>query len=162
MLDLFGAEMPLAVRFFIAFLIVLGLISTIVWAVRRLIGGRFAKSTLPSPPPVVRIRHTGEASSIFKVLFWIHQILLGLPSAFIGLDLITEGKETGIINAIGLLLAWIGGTLVWGLAAIMHQRPVYELPPVFAAINENVARLEKMQEHKSAVNAVADELATPS
>jgi flagellar biogenesis protein FliO len=32
---LFGAEMPLAVRFFLAFLIVLGLIGATAWAVRR-------------------------------------------------------------------------------------------------------------------------------
>jgi flagellar protein FliO/FliZ len=35
MFDLFGAEMPLAVRFFLAFLIVLGLIGAAAWAVRR-------------------------------------------------------------------------------------------------------------------------------
>jgi flagellar protein FliO/FliZ len=35
MFDLFGAEMPLAVRFFLAFLIVLGLIGATAWAVRR-------------------------------------------------------------------------------------------------------------------------------
>ena len=32
---LFGANMPLAVRFFLAFLIVLGLIGATAWAVRR-------------------------------------------------------------------------------------------------------------------------------
>jgi hypothetical protein len=37
---LFGAEMPLAVRFFIAFLIVLGLIGATAWAVRRFGAGR--------------------------------------------------------------------------------------------------------------------------
>ena len=41
MLDtLFGAEMPLAVRFFLAFLIVLGLIGLTAWAVRRFGTGR--------------------------------------------------------------------------------------------------------------------------
>jgi hypothetical protein len=38
--SLFGAEMPLAVRFFIAFLIVLGLIGAAAWAVRRFGAGR--------------------------------------------------------------------------------------------------------------------------
>jgi flagellar protein FliO/FliZ len=37
---LFGAEMPLAVRFFLAFLIVLGLIGVTAWAVRRFGTGR--------------------------------------------------------------------------------------------------------------------------
>jgi hypothetical protein len=35
MFELFGTEMPLAVRFFLAFLIVLGLIGVAAWAVRR-------------------------------------------------------------------------------------------------------------------------------
>jgi hypothetical protein len=38
--NLFGAEMPLAVRFFLAFLIVLGLIGGAAWAVRRFGTGR--------------------------------------------------------------------------------------------------------------------------
>ncbi|HUI14151.1 MAG TPA: flagellar biosynthesis protein FliO [Xanthobacteraceae bacterium] len=38
--NLFGAEMPLAVRFFLAFLIVLGLIGVTAWAVRRFGTGR--------------------------------------------------------------------------------------------------------------------------
>jgi flagellar protein FliO/FliZ len=42
MFDLFGAEMPLAVRFFLAFLIVLGLIGAAAWAVRRFGSARFA------------------------------------------------------------------------------------------------------------------------
>ena len=41
MFDLFGAEMPLAVRFFVAFLIVLGLIGAAAWAVRRFGSTRF-------------------------------------------------------------------------------------------------------------------------
>src|SRR5271167_142888 len=38
---LFGADMPLALRFFLAFLIVLGLIGATAWAVRRF-GAAFA------------------------------------------------------------------------------------------------------------------------
>jgi flagellar protein FliO/FliZ len=38
--SLFGAEMPLAVRFFLAFLVVLGLIGITAWAVRRFGAGR--------------------------------------------------------------------------------------------------------------------------
>ena len=37
---LFGADMPLAVRFLLAFLIVLGLIGATAWAVRRFGAGR--------------------------------------------------------------------------------------------------------------------------
>jgi len=38
--SLFGTEMPLAVRFFLAFLVVLGLIGAIAWVVRRFGAGR--------------------------------------------------------------------------------------------------------------------------
>ncbi len=48
---LFGAEMPLAVRFFLAFLIVLGLIGVTAWAVRRFgasrLGGSSARGRQP-------------------------------------------------------------------------------------------------------------------
>src|SRR5262249_29230666 len=50
-----------------------------------------------------------------------HQVVLGLPAATIGLDLVIRGQTEGILAAIGLLLAWIGGTLMWGLAVLIHQ-----------------------------------------
>jgi hypothetical protein len=67
---LFGTE----VRFFITCLVMSGLIvsiawAAIIWALRQ-------------------VRDEGTASFVFKVLFWIHQIMLGLPSVSIGLDLV--------------------------------------------------------------------------
>ena len=65
---------------------------------------------------------TVSASGIFKILFWIHQVLLRVPAATIGLDLVSRGQTEGILAAIGLLLAWIGGALMWGFAALIHQK----------------------------------------
>lgn len=48
---LFGAGMPLAVRFFLAFLIVLGLIGGTAWAVRRFGGGRLGASSARGRQP---------------------------------------------------------------------------------------------------------------
>src|SRR6516225_7898146 len=48
--SLFGAEMPLAVRFFVAFLIVLGVIGAIWWTVRRFGSGRLGASTRGRQP----------------------------------------------------------------------------------------------------------------
>ncbi len=48
---LFGAEMPLAVRFFLAFLIVLGLIGATAWAVRRFGTGRLGNSSARGRQP---------------------------------------------------------------------------------------------------------------
>jgi flagellar protein FliO/FliZ len=47
---LFGAEMPLAVRFFLAFLIVLALIGATAWAVRRFGTGRLGTNTRGRQP----------------------------------------------------------------------------------------------------------------
>jgi hypothetical protein len=49
--SLFGAEMPLAVRFFLAFLIVLGLIGATAWAVRRFGTGRLGGSAARGRQP---------------------------------------------------------------------------------------------------------------
>jgi flagellar protein FliO/FliZ len=48
---LFGAEMPLAVRFFLAFLIVLGLIGVTAWAVRRFGAGRLGSGNARGRQP---------------------------------------------------------------------------------------------------------------
>src|ERR1700728_1916670 len=55
---LFGAEMPLAVRFFLAFLIVLGLIGVTAWAVRRFgSGGLGGAGTRGRQPRLAVIDH---------------------------------------------------------------------------------------------------------
>jgi hypothetical protein len=69
--------------------------------------------------------------------------VVGIPSFFVGGDILFTGKTDGIIQAIGLLLAWIGGTLVWGLAALMFRKVTFELPPAFAQIADSLARMEK-------------------
>jgi len=49
--SLFGAEMPLAIRFFLAFLVVLGLIGVTAWAVRRFGSGRLGGSGIRGRQP---------------------------------------------------------------------------------------------------------------
>ena len=48
---LFGAEMPLAVKFFLAFLVVLGLILGFAWAVRRFGTGRLGGASARGRQP---------------------------------------------------------------------------------------------------------------
>src|SRR5215472_1354189 len=55
--SLFGAEMPLAVRFFLAFLIVLGLIGGIAWALRRFGSGSFRDNARGRQPRLAVIDH---------------------------------------------------------------------------------------------------------
>jgi flagellar protein FliO/FliZ len=58
MFDLFGAEMPLAVRFFLAFLIVLGLIGAAAWAVRRFGSTRLGGAVRGRQPRLAVIEYT--------------------------------------------------------------------------------------------------------
>jgi hypothetical protein len=48
---LFGAEMPLAVRFFLAFVVVLGIIGIAAWGLRRFTAGRLGGGTLRGRQP---------------------------------------------------------------------------------------------------------------
>jgi len=58
MLDsLFGTEMPLAVKFFLAFVVVLGLILGFAWAVRRFGTGRLGASSRGRQPRLAVIDH---------------------------------------------------------------------------------------------------------
>ena len=57
MFDLFGAEMPLAVRFFLAFLIVLGLIGAAAWAVRQFGSARFTGAVRGRQPQLAVIEY---------------------------------------------------------------------------------------------------------
>jgi hypothetical protein len=63
-------------------------------------------------------------------LFWVHQVLLGVPSVYIAIDFIdavVKEPDRPLIAINGyyilppLLLGWIGGTLLWGLASLMHR-----------------------------------------
>ena len=85
--------------------------------------------------PQQQSRSFGRASRIFKVLFWIHQVLYGLPSVLLGLVLfyisvrdldVVLITTRGFAVAMPLLLTWIGGTLLWGLASLLHRQL---LPP---------------------------------
>jgi flagellar protein FliO/FliZ len=55
--SLFGAEMPLAVRFFVAFLIVLAVIGAFAWAIRRFGSGRLGASARGRQPRLAVIDH---------------------------------------------------------------------------------------------------------
>jgi flagellar protein FliO/FliZ len=58
MLDLFGAEMPLTVRVFLAFLIVMALIGVAAWAIRRLGSARVGRAVRGRQPRLAVTDHT--------------------------------------------------------------------------------------------------------
>jgi len=92
MFDLFGAEMPLAVRFFLAFLIVLGLIGVAAWAVRRFGGARLGGGGMRGRQPrLAVIDHTSVDPRRRLVLVRRdnveHLLMIGGPS-----DLVVESN----------------------------------------------------------------------
>jgi|SRR5215470_3445848 len=70
------------------------------------------------------------AGRCFVLLFWLHQIFLGLPSMAFGIQLLTR-KSEGTLDMISLALTWIGGTLCWGFAILLHERYRFRLPRLF-------------------------------
>jgi hypothetical protein len=75
-------------------------------------------------------RNLGRASRIFRALFWLHQVLVGLPAILLFLELLNivrTNPDTLLISTQGfaltlpVLLFWIGGTLLWGLAGLLHR-----------------------------------------
>ena len=56
--------------------------------------------------------------SIFKVLFWVHQVLFGFKPIFEGYAYIFLGTDLMVTNS--EYFTWIGGSLMWGLAALIH------------------------------------------
>jgi flagellar protein FliO/FliZ len=89
---LFGADMPLAVRFFLAFLIVLGLIGATVWAVRRFGAGRLGGAgTRARQPRLAVVDHASVDSRRRLILVRRdnieHLVLIGGPT-----DVIVEAN----------------------------------------------------------------------
>jgi len=66
------------------------------------------------------------------VIFWIHQIIFGLASLGSVGDLLFTGGTSGQLNVIPLLLAWIAGSLTWGLGAALSGMAQHETaaPPI--------------------------------
>ena len=96
--SLFGAEMPLAVRFFVAFLIVLGLIGAIAWAVRRFGSSRLGTSTRGRQPRLAVIDYASVDGRRRLILVRRdnveHLLMIGGPS-----DIVVEPNIVRAIPA---------------------------------------------------------------
>jgi hypothetical protein len=82
---LFGADMPLAVRFFLAFLIVLGLIGATAWAIRRFGAGRLGGAGTPGRQPRVAVVDYASIDSRRRLILVRrdnieHLVLIGGPT----------------------------------------------------------------------------------
>ena len=82
---LFGADMPLAVRFFLAFLIVLGLIGATAWAVRRFGSGRLGGAGARGRQPRLAVIDYASVDSRRRLILVRrdnieHLVLIGGPT----------------------------------------------------------------------------------
>jgi flagellar protein FliO/FliZ len=118
--SLFGAEMPLAVRFFVAFLIVLGLIGAIAWAVRRFGSGRLGASTRGRQPRLAVIDYASVDSRRRLILVRRdnveHLLMIGGPS-----DIVVEPNIVRAVPA-----ARDSGRAPAGIEALTRAIPLPE------------------------------------
>lgn len=63
------------------------------------------------------------AGTLFAILFWLHNFIFGGACAVVAFDLLLNGRTQGVVNAIALSLMWIGGSITFGLATIIHRNP---------------------------------------
>src|SRR5271167_4336694 len=98
MFDLFGQEMPLAVRFFLAFLIVLGLIGAAAWAVRRFGSARLGGAMRGRQPRLAVIEYASVDARRRLLLVRRdnieHLVMIGGPS-----DVVVESNIVRAVPA---------------------------------------------------------------
>jgi len=116
--SLFGAEMPLAVRFFVAFLIVLGVIGAIWWTVRRFGSGRLGASTRGRQPRLAVIDYASVDNRRRLILVRRdnveHLLMIGGPS-----DIVVEPNIVRAVPA-----ARDAGRAPAGIEAITRAIPL--------------------------------------
>src|SRR6516162_1022316 len=79
----------------------------------------FAKNPSPGISDGRRTkRRSGAKCRNRKVLFWVHQVLFGFKPIFEGYLYIFLGSDLMVTNS--EYFTWIGGSLMWGLAALIH------------------------------------------
>src|SRR5450830_1990741 len=98
MFDLFGSEMPLAARFFIAFLVVLALIGMTAWLVRRFAANRLGGGAARGRQPRLAVIDAATVDGRRRLVLIRrdnieHLLMIGGPT-----DLVVEPN---IVRAVG-------------------------------------------------------------
>lgn len=98
MFDLFGSEIPLAARFFIAFLVVLALIGVTAWLVRRFGGGKLGNAAARGRQPRLAVIDAATVDARRRLVLIRrdnieHLLMIGGPT-----DLVVEPN---IVRAVG-------------------------------------------------------------
>ncbi len=109
--SLFGAQMPLAVRFFLAFLVVLAVSIGLIFLVALAFKTRRTKP--PPPVQIASIIELGAGSSSAVGLAAVLLVISSLASGFVYLN------ATTVFQEIVALLMWIGSDVFWGVIMIV-------------------------------------------
>jgi hypothetical protein len=119
--NLFGSDMPLAVRFLIA-LVVLGVIiaAIVVVIIRWRSSRRVNVSYVPPEPPVEIARivehQTFSAGGAFAVVLLVVSNLIAV---------VTYASASNILQENVAMLGWIGWNILWGVGAIIGRKRTY-------------------------------------
>ena len=119
--NLFGSDMPLAVRFLIA-LVVLGVIiaAIVVVIIRWRSSRRVNVSYVPPEPPVEIARivehQTFSAGGAFAVVLLVVSNLIAV---------VTYASASNILQQNVAMLGWIGWNILWGVGAIIGRKRTY-------------------------------------
>src|SRR3984957_13396592 len=147
--SLLGAEMPLAVRFFLAFLIVLGLIGAIAWALRRFGAGRFRDNARGRQPRLAVIDHASVDGRRRLILVRRdnveHLLMIGGPT-----DVVVEPN---IVRAVAAPRDVPGARPTAGIEALPRPLPLPEngangswpLQPEAASSSRPAPRVESLR-----------------
>lgn len=150
----FGS-LPVATQLFIAAVILLVLVG-LGWLVRQS-GG------VPAPPvPFAKIIDKVNEFSLAGFVAGLGGAMLAISSFIAFMQFVTA---TTVFQEIAALLIWIGSSAFWGvfiIGGLLARRQTHLVySDLLTNLEKNIARLEKLQEQASSVNAVADAI-TPS
>src|SRR5580692_682226 len=120
---LFGAEMPLAVKFFLAFLVVLGLILGFAWAVRRFGTGRLGGASARGRQPRLAVIDYASVDGRRRLILVRrdnveHLLMIGGPT-----DVVVEPN---IVRAVGAPRDVPAGRPATGLETLSRALPLPE------------------------------------
>jgi hypothetical protein len=150
--------LPLAVRFFMAFLIVLVVAVAVVlfvrWGLRRLFG------TNRVLDKYIALRFI---SYLLRAIGWV-TITFGIIGLVVALSKYSSSGVENPYSGLGSLLLLYGSVsgLMWGVSALAFGELIRVLVDIalntapLSEINKNIARLENLQEQEGYVSAVAN------
>jgi flagellar protein FliO/FliZ len=147
--SLFGAETPLAVRFFVAFIVVFALIGVVAWLVRRFGSGALGSQGARGRAPRLAVIEAGSVDGRRKLVLIRrdnveHLIMIGGPTDIVIEPNIVRGQNarevaaprgTGVTEALPRAVPMAEDTSSWPLQPEVAPRPARAARPAPAEDN---------------------------